>query len=149
MHDLRFIAAKTTQPRTGIAVGIGLMFVAVCVALALLLPLKLAAGLIGGVVSASACFVMLVAMPRSAQTSLFGVALGISSDGAYAVITDQTPVTIANALVSFARGLTNAFGIVTTDAGLDVSNVIPISVWSFILCTVAIMGASFLVKHDD
>jgi len=107
-----------------------------------------AAALIGALVSAAACFVMLVAMPRATQLSLFGAAVGVTADGAYATFTDQTPVTIANGLVRLADGLGKAVGLITANAGIGDVMVIPVGVWSFILCTVAIMGASFLVTHD-
>jgi hypothetical protein len=94
---------------------------------------------------------MLVAMPRATQISLFGAAIGVTADGAYANFTDQTPVTVASGLVHLATSLGKAVGLVAANAvpGSGALTTIPIGVWSFIICSIVIMGASFLIKHDD
>jgi hypothetical protein len=55
---------------------------------------------------------------------------------------------IASGLVRLADSLGKAVGLIATDAGTGQLTIIPIGIWSFILCTIAIMGASFLIKHD-
>ena len=89
-------------------------------------------------------------MRRSFQLGLIGMVTGVAADGGYAQLTDQTPVTVANGIVRLAEGLIKGVGIAATSAGANVlaSNSIKIGVWSFIVCTIAIMGASFLVKHE-
>jgi hypothetical protein len=134
---------------TGIVVLTGLGFVIVCFCVIIVFPPKYASCLLGLLVSCAACFVMICVMPRAAQLGLVGAAVGVSADGAYANLTDQTPVTIATALVNLANGLAKAVGLIASDAKLEIMEFIPLGVWSFILCTVAIMGASFLIKHND
>jgi hypothetical protein len=145
---MRHMMMSMPPNRAMLPVLVGALFLGACWLVANWLSPTYAAAIIGALVSSAACFVMLVAMPRATQLSLFGAAVGITADGAYATFTDQTPVTVANGLVRLAHGLGKAVGIVATDAGAQQLAVIPIGVWSFILCTVAIMGASFLVKHD-
>jgi hypothetical protein len=134
--------------RAAATVLIGLLFLGLCWCVARWMSPNYAAATIGTLVSSGASLVMLVAMPRAMQLSLFGAALGITADGAYATFTDQTPITIANGLVRLANSLGKAVGLIAADAGIGPLTVIPIGVWSFILCMIAIMGASFLVKHD-
>lgn len=152
MNEHEEIARLSVRPRSAwIPVVVGLGFLVICLGVAVFFPPSYAAGIVGLLVSAGACFVMLVAMPRAAQLSLFGAAVGVTADGAYANFTDQTPVTLANALVHLATSLVKAVGIVAENAlpGTGALTAIPIGVWTFILGSIAIMGASFLIKHDD
>jgi hypothetical protein len=150
MRDTDRMSRMLSAPpgRAGIPVFIGIVFLGLCWFVATWIAPNYAAGIIGILVSSAACFVMLVAMPRAAQLSLFGAAVGVTADGAYATFTDQTPITIASGLVRLADSLGKAVGLIATDAGTGQLTIIPIGIWSFILCTIAIMGASFLIKHD-
>ena len=87
-------------------------------------------------------------MPRATQVSIMGAAIGVSADAGYAEVNDQTPVTVANALVKVADSLTKSIGIITADAHVAITEVTPIFVWSLILATIVFMGLSFLIKHD-
>ena len=150
MRDMDRMSRMLSAPpgRAGIPVFIGIVFLGLCWFVATWIAPNYAAGIIGILVSSAACFVMLVAMPRAAQLSLFGAAVGVTADGAYATFTDQTPITIASGLVRLADSLGKAVGLIATDAGTGQLTIIPIGIWSFILCTIAIMGESFLIKHD-
>ena len=75
-------------------------------------------------------------------------AIGVSADAGYAKLNDETPVTVANALVKLADALAKGIGLIAADAHVSVAEVTPNFVWSLILSTVVFMGLSFLVKHD-
>jgi hypothetical protein len=119
-----------------------------CIAAADFLPAVYASIIIGLLIAAAASYVMLVAMTRGMQLSILGAAIGVSADGAYAKLTDQTPLTIANGIVNVANSLMQSTGLIATSAGIQVTATIPIAVWSFVLGMAAIMLASFLFKHE-
>ena len=98
MHMQRFNSAGRRRAATPIIYGIA--FLAVAVVVAAFLPMWLAAPVLGLLVSAAFCYVVLMAMPRVTQITLMGAAMGVSADAGYAKFTDQTPITVANGLAS-------------------------------------------------
>ena len=90
----------------------GIVFLIVAQAIVFFFPMWIAAPVLGVLVSAAVCYVILVAMPRATQVSLMGAAIGVSADASYAKLNDQTPVTIANGLVKLADALTKSVGLV-------------------------------------
>jgi hypothetical protein len=132
----------------GVPILFGLVFIGIIAALIIYFPAKSASIAIGITTSACVCYIMIKSMPRAMQISLMGAAIGVSADGAYAGFTDQTPVTIANALVKLANGIGQGVGLIATNAGSQIDSIIPVGVWSFIGATVVFMGASFLIEHD-
>jgi hypothetical protein len=144
------IVYSLVTPGKGIGViGGGISLLAVFAVIWAFVPSLWAAIMTGVIVSAILCLVALVAMPRAMQTSIMGAALGISMDGAYAKLSDQTPVTIANALVSVAKNIAQGVGIVSEAADIAiVEKTVNAGVWAFILATAVFMLLSFLIKHD-
>jgi hypothetical protein len=150
MRELPPFKLRSAEPSSAVkAVVAGSLFVLACVVAALSFSATWAAAIMGFFVAAALSFIVLVAMPRSVQLSIFGAAIGISADGAYAKLTDQTPVTVANALISLATSMIKAVSDVGASMGAEAIAVAPIAVWSFMIFTIAIMGASFLIDHKD
>jgi hypothetical protein len=131
---------STAAPRRAATpIILGIAFLAVAVAAATFLPMRIAAPVLGVLVSAAVCYVIIVAMPRATQVSLMGAAIGVSADASYAKLSDQTPVTIANGLVKLADALTKSIGLVAADAQVSmVAGVTPYFVWAFINPSISI-----------
>ena len=136
-------ARRAAKPIIG-----GVALIAILFGVGMVFPPAVAASLAGVLISAVVCFVVLIAMPRAAQISAMGAALGISADAGYAKLNNQSPVTVANGLTDLADSLINGIGIVAKDAHVAVSQAVPFGVWAFILSMIAFMGLSFLIKHD-
>lgn len=134
--------------RAGTPIGLGVAALVIAGLLVWYLPPFMAAIALGVMVSAITCFVILIAMPRATQISIMGAAIGVSADASYAKLSDQAPVTVANALVRLADALTASVGLIAADAHVSVAEVTPTFVWSFILSMIVFMGLSFLITHD-
>jgi hypothetical protein len=94
-------------------------------------------------------YVVFIAMPRAMQISIMGAALGVTADAGYARLNDQTPITIANALVKLADSMIKSVGLIAADAQVGgIAAVTPTFVWAFIISLIFFMGFSFLVDHD-
>ena len=145
---LYFMNGPDGPKRAGTPIGLGILFLLICWLLAQYLPPLYAAIILGVLVSAVVCFVVLMAMPRGTQISIMGAAVGVSADAGYAKFNDETPITVANALVKLADTLTKSIGLVTSDAHINIDQVTPSFVWAFIFSTIVFMALSFLVKHD-
>jgi hypothetical protein len=148
--DLNIVASLNTSPKRAlIPVSGGVAALVACwVAFQLLSP-HLAGAAVGLVAAALVSAAILIAMPRGTQLGVFGAALGVSLDGGYALVTEQTPVTIANGLINIFTALTKAVGIVADGAGPEYLAAIKWGVWTFILAIMLIMICSFFIKHDD
>jgi len=145
---MHFMEGPGGPKRAGTPIALGVFLLALAIGVVNVLPAFFAAGVLGVLVSAVVCFVILMTMPRATQVSIMGAAIGVSADAGYAEVNDQTPVTVANALVKVADSLTKSIGIITADAHVAITEVTPIFVWSLILATIVFMGLSFLIKHD-
>ena len=129
-------------------IGLGLALVLVGVGIVRLLPPVVSACLLGILIAAVVAYVALIAMPRAAQISIIGAALGVTADGGYAKLSQETPVTIANGIVKLADALVTGLGLIAKDAHVAFENAAPYGVWSFILSMAVFMLLSFLIKHD-
>src|SRR5215207_7961808 len=96
---LQITALASTPLEAAKAIGAGLLVIAFGGAVVAYFAPVFAAVIIGILLACVSCFILLVATSRSFQHGTFGALLGISVDGGYAKVTDQTPVTIANALI--------------------------------------------------
>ena len=143
-----FMEGPDGPKRAGTPIVSGILFLSVCWLVCHFLPPFYAAIILGVLVASVVCFVVLMAMPRGTQISIMGAAVGVSADAGYAKFNDETPITVANALVKLADSLTKGMGLITTDAHVNVNHVTPSFVWAFIFSTIVFMGLSFLVKHD-
>ena len=129
-------------------IGIGLILLFVGVGIVKWLPPVVSACVLGIMVAAVMAYVALMAMPRAAQLSIMGAALGVTADGGYAKLSQETPVTIANGIVKLADGLVTGLGLIAKDAHVTFAHAAPYGVWSFILAMAVFMLLSFLIKHD-
>jgi hypothetical protein len=134
--------------RAAIPIIIGALFLGLGLAAVDFLPGMGAAIAVGLLVSAGFSYVVLIAMPRATQLSLMGAAIGVSADAGYAKLNDQTPITVANALVKMADSITEGVGLIAADAKVNLPDLTPWGVWAFILSLIAFMGFSFLIRHD-
>jgi hypothetical protein len=140
---------ETSPMVATIPIIVGALFLGVASGVGVFLPMWIAALVLGVLVSAAVCYVIIVAMPRATQISLMGVAMGVSADAGYAQLNDQTPITVANGLVKLADALTKSVGLIAADAQVSmVAGVTPYFVWAFIISIIVFMGFSFLIKHD-
>lgn len=139
----------TNRSSAFLVIGAGVAFAALVVAPWLLLPAMWAAGITGILVSALLCLVALIAMPRAMQIGIMGAFIGVSMDGAYAKLSDATPVTMANALVDLARNIAQAIDIINGETEIAAAQAtINTGIWAFILSTIVFMLLSFLIRHD-
>ncbi len=137
------------EVRAVVPIVSGIVLLAISVAVAEFLPIRIAAVVLGILFSAAFSYVVLVAMPRAMQISIMGAALGVTADAGYARLNDQTPITIANALVKLADSMIKGVGLIAADAQVGgISTVTPTFVWAFIISLIFFMGFSFLVDHD-
>jgi hypothetical protein len=135
--------------RAGVPIIAGVILLAISAAIAEFLPIQIAAVALGILFSAAFSYVVFIAMPRAMQISIMGAALGVTADAGYARLNDQTPITIANALVKLADSMIKSVGLIAADAQVGgIAAVTPTFVWAFIISLIFFMGFSFLVDHD-
>lgn len=141
MNDFGYLRAM-------VPIAIGLLIIYIFFVFLSLLPGKSSAIAVGILSSVVICYVVLMAMPRATQFSIMGAALGVSADAGYAKMNEETPITIANALVKLTNSIVKAIDIVSVESGGEIIDLVPYGVWSFILSSIVFMILSFLVKHD-
>ena len=125
-----------------------------------LLPGRTAAIIVGVIVAAILVYFLARTLERVTQIALLWLAIGITADAAYARVNDQTPVTIASALVKLAESIIKLGDIVIRSLGIPAipidarraaaapGSVAPEFVWAFILALIVFLAAS-LIRNED
>jgi hypothetical protein len=119
------------------------------------LPGRTAAIIVGIVMAALLTWFRLRSFERVTQIAILWLAIGITADAAYARVNDQTPVTIASALVKLAEAIIKLGNIMIGSLGLPATpglrpspiSVAPEFVWAFILALIVFMAFS-LIRRD-
>ena len=122
------------------------------------LPGRTAAIIVGVIVAALLTFFLLRNFERITQVAILWLAIGVTADAAYARVNDQTPVTIASALVTLAEAIIQRGNIMISSLGIPAVaadprfrgspvSVAPEFVWAFILALIVFMTFS-LVRRD-
>jgi hypothetical protein len=122
-----------------------------------LLPGRTAAIIVGVIVAAILTYFMLRGFERATQIAILWLAIGITADAAYARVNDQTPVTIASALVKLAEAIIKLGDIIirslgipavpVTRAGPASLSVAPEFVWAFILSLILFMAFTLMRRN--
>jgi hypothetical protein len=145
---LEMMSSSTGEKRAAIPIVSGIILLAVAYAIIVLFSAFVAALLLGVLASTVVSYVILMAMPRVAQITIMGAAIGVSSDAGYAQLNDKTPVTVATGLVKLAGSLIKSITLISNDARVNIAAVTPVFVWAFILSMAVFMLLSFLITHD-
>jgi hypothetical protein len=123
------------------------------------LPGRTAAILLAIIAAALLTFLVLRNTARTMQIALLWLGIGISADAAYARVNDQTPVTIATALVRLVEAIIKLGDIMIRSFGFSIpatpgrfpttpaANVAPEFVWAFILALVFFLA--FTLIRDE
>jgi hypothetical protein len=119
------------------------------------LPGRTAAIIVGIIMAALLTWFLLRSFERVTQIAILWLAIGITADAAYARVNDQTPVTIASALVKLAEAIIKLGNIMIGSLGLPMApglrpspvSVAPEFVWAFILALIVFMAFS-LIRRD-
>jgi hypothetical protein len=130
------------------------LFVVTAVLIVWFAPARAAAILLG-VLVAGALYVFLVRkLPHARQLAFLWAAIAVSADAACAKLNDQTPVTMANALMKLAEGaakladsLLKGVGIAAAGTQVKIAAVIPDFVWTLILCAILFAWLGFSGKE--
>jgi hypothetical protein len=124
------------------------------------LPGRTAAIIVGIIVAAALTYFLLRGFAQSTQIALLWLAVGITADAAYARVNDQTPLTIASALVKLAEAVIKLGDIMIRSLGIPAVadrggraaaaapvSVAPEFVWAFILALVVFLAFSLMRKE--
>jgi hypothetical protein len=138
---------------------IALAVIVAGVAVIYFLPGRTAAVIVGVIVAGLLTYFLLRSVARSTQIALLWLAIGITADAAYARVNDQTPVTIASALVKLAEAIIKLGDILirSLDIPLVASDprirtagpvtVAPEFVWAFILGLIVFLAFTLLRRN--
>jgi hypothetical protein len=123
------------------------------------LPSRTAAIIVGIVVAALLSYFILQNLDRITQVAILWLGIGITADAAYARVNDQTPVTIASALVKLAEAIIKLGNIMINSLGIPAVNadprfraggpvsVAPEFVWALILGLVVLLAFNLLRRN--
>jgi hypothetical protein len=122
-----------------------------------LLPGRTAAIIVGVIVAAILTFLLLRGFERATQVAILWLAIGVTADAAYARVNDQTPITIASALVKLAEAIIKLGDIVIRSLGIPAMpvartgpspiSVAPEFVWAFILSLILFMAFTLMRRE--
>ena len=131
--------------------------IAVGVAVIWFLPGRTAAIIVGIIIAALVSFFLLRNFERLTQVALLWLAIGITADAAYARVNDQTPVTIASALVKLADAIIKLGDIMIRSLGIPLldrargaaapGSVAPEFVWAFVLALIAFIAFNLMRRE--
>jgi hypothetical protein len=120
-----------------------ILFLGIAALIIWFLPARVAAILLGVLAALAFSYFLVRRMPRAHQLAMFWAIIAVSADAAYAKLNDQTPVTVANALMKLAEGaakladaIVRGAGITAVDTRLKIATVTPDFVWTLILCAI-------------
>jgi hypothetical protein len=126
------------------------VLIALAVALILFTPARTAAALLGIGAGALIAYTLMSQARYGVQTAVLWVCVAVTADAAYARLNDQTPVTLASALirivdacVKLAEPLIRGVGLAAGDPRAKVAAVAPEFVWALILTLIVMLATGF------
>lgn len=126
-------------------------FLALAVALILFAPARTAATLLGIAAGAWIAYALVSQARYGVQIAVLWICAAVAADAAYARLNDQTPVTLASALirivdacVKLADPLIKGAGLTVGDPRAKVAAVAPDFVWALILTLIVMLASGFL-----
>jgi prepilin signal peptidase PulO-like enzyme (type II secretory pathway) len=122
-----------------------------------LLPNRTAAVILGVLLAFALSTYVLRGLERATQLAITWLTIGVVADAAYAKLNDQTPVTIAGALVKAAEGLAKLVEVLIRSIGIgggpnvqkQMASVAPEFVWALILTTTLLMVINLMGRERN
>jgi hypothetical protein len=121
-----------------------------------LLPNRTAAVILGVLAAIALSLYVLRGLERATQVAITWLTIGVVADAAYAKLNDQTPVTIAGALVKAAEGAAKLIEVLIRSIGIGGPNlqkqmaaVAPDFVWALILTTTLLMVIGLMGRQRN
>ena len=121
-----------------------------------LLPNRTAAVILGVLAAAALSTYVLRGLERTTQLAITWLTVGVVADAAYAKLNDQTPVTVAGALVKVAEGAVKLIEVLIRSIGIggpnvqkQMASVAPDFVWALILTTPLLMVINLIGRQGN
>ena len=129
-----------------------LILFGLAIAIVIFLPPRGAAALVGILAGASLSYGLIAQARKTVRIAVLWAGIAVTADAAYARLNDQTPVTLANALMKIADAavklsdpLIRGLGLTAGDPRVKVGAVAPDFVWALVLSLITLIAIDFAV----